>query len=257
MLATIKISPLEYLGYPQFAATFALAVILHIMAGIGWYMSPPLKIVDIPVRTIDIRLGDSDVQQQAIADDEPAPQPELSTSQEVEDAMTKLIRHSAPEKVVKKPPAPHVSKPQDNSEKVPVKPPVPNERVDTPRQFVRFSASDPANKNKGSVIGNSNDSNAEVKARYEQTISLWIQKFKLYPDSARANSIQGKTIIRIRIDRFGNIRYSALEDTTGSNELDRAALDMVRRANPVPAVPDSYPGEMFEFLIPVKFQIQS
>ncbi len=91
-------------------------------------------------------------------------------------------------------------------------------------------------------------------SHYEQLISLWIQKFKIYPAEARSQGMQGETVVRIRIDRQGNIRYYVLEHSTGYQVLDRAAIDMIRRANPVPAVPADYPkGDLMEFLIPVGF----
>ncbi len=128
------------------------------------------------------------------------------------------------------------------------------------RQFVRdLAAPTPVAKpEEKSPMGNSASKEAEVLARYEQLISMWIQKFKQYPNTAKSAGMQGETVVRIRIDRRGNVRYYTLERSTGHAELDRAAVDMIRRANPVPAVPADYPagGEVLEFLIPVNFQLQ-
>lgn len=258
MIAISKPSSFEYLGYGHFAAMFVLAVILHVLAAWGWSMAPQIRIIDVPVHIMNIRLGDADVQQVQEVEEGMPPQPTADNSSQVESAMEKLIRKPEPEKIVKKTPAPRVNKVAPPSEKIHQKTVTVSDKSDSPRQFVRFSAPEKAvDKKDGSVLGNSADDTAKVKAFYEQTISLWIQKFKLYPEGARAQGMQGSTVVRIRIDRRGNIRYSSLEGNTGYDELDRAALDMVRRANPVPAVPDEYPeGEMFEFLIPVKFQIQ-
>ncbi|MBY0406569.1 MAG: energy transducer TonB, partial [Rickettsiales bacterium] len=121
------------------------------------------------------------------------------------------------------------------------------------KQFVRTSNAQA----KGSSRANSTAKEAELMSRYEQLISLWIEKFKQYPMEARMQGLQGETVVRIRIDRKGNIRYYILENSTGHQELDRAAIEMVRRANPVPAVPNDYPrGDLIEFLIPVNFHLQ-
>lgn len=233
-----------------------LAILLHVLALLGISLMPHIRIIDIPVHAMNIRLGDSDVEQ--IQDDEVlAPQPSADNSDQLESAMTKLIRKEPSAKAAKKLPAPKVEKPITPADKVTPQQPVVHENSNSPRQFVRDMSADKKLNTQGSVLGNSTDQQAEVKTIYEQTISLWIQKFKLYPESARAQAMQGSTVIRLRIDRRGNIRYSALEGNTGFEELDRAALDMVRRANPVPAVPNGYPeGEMFEFLIPVNFAIK-
>ncbi len=197
----------EYLGYPQFGTTIMFAMLLHIMGGIVIYMSPNIRIVDIPVKPINIRLGDSDVQQ--LVEDEPAPQPELSTSQEVDDAMSKLIRKSETEKVAKKVPVPDASKTNENTNNQAATKTI-KQRVDAPRQFVRFTPPNTENLNDGTVIGNSSDSKAEIKARYEQTISLWIQKFKLYPDEAKE---AGETNDFRVVNDHGNVTvYSANGD---------------------------------------------
>jgi protein TonB len=258
MLVVNKTKALEYLGYPHFVVMFAFAVSLHLLALFGWSMMPHLLIIDIPVQPMNIRLGNMDVQQ---IEAEDSPQPTYNNSAQLESAMAKMIRKPVEEKAIKKlPPKPRAVKaaPLPNKEPSLKQAQVVNDKSNSPRQFVRFnSAEKEVDKEDGSVLGNSKDSKAEIKSRYEQTISLWIQKFKLYPRNARAQGMEGSTVVRIRIDRRGNIRYSVLEGNTGYEELDRAALDMVRRANPVPAVPDSYPeGEMFEYLIPVNFGIK-
>lgn len=93
-----------------------------------------------------------------------------------------------------------------------------------------------------------------IRERYELQISGWIQQHKLYP--AEAGGREGRVVVRMRIDRAGYVRYYALEQSSGVNALDAAAIDMVRRANPVPAVPANYPaGSLIEFLIPITFRV--
>lgn len=62
-------------------------------------------------------------------------------------------------------------------------------------------------------------------------------------------------MVRMCIDRGGNVRYYAIEQSSGLSIFDDAALDMIRRANPVPAVPVNYPASnLVEFLIPISFK---
>jgi protein TonB len=256
ILAVSRMPALEYLGYRHFTATLILAIMLHILAFYIWYNMPHIRVIDIPVHALNIRLGDGDVQ---VEEYETQPQPMADNSKQVESAMTKLIRQ--PEKIVKKSAPARAHKEAEAPVKLPEsatdKMPVIGDNVESPRQFVRAVTSDSPDKALGSELGNSKDDDASIKSRYEQTISLWIKKFQLYPESAKEQGIEGSTMIRIQIDRRGNIRYSRLEGSTGNEELDRAALDMARRANPVPAVPDNYPeGEMFGFLIPVNFNLK-
>ncbi len=97
---------------------------------------------------------------------------------------------------------------------------------------------------------------AIIMTRYEQMLSQWIIKHQEYPDYARSRSMEGQGIVRVRIDRKGNILYKWLEYSTGHTLLDRAILDMIERADPVPPVPADYPaGDMIEFRIPVSFHL--
>lgn len=96
-----------------------------------------------------------------------------------------------------------------------------------------------------------------VMTRYEQMISRWIQRYQAYPTEARKQGITGKSTIRIRIDRAGRVLFTSLERSSGNVELDKAALDMARKASPVPPVPDDYPRDsLLEFLIPIAFQLR-
>jgi TonB family protein len=98
---------------------------------------------------------------------------------------------------------------------------------------------------------------AEVLRRYEQVISLWIQRNKVYPASAKAKGLQGQAVVRIRINREGTIIFSRLDKPTAYPELNEAITQMIRASNPVPAVPSNYPaGNLFEFLIPVSFRLE-
>lgn len=197
----------------RFAVCLLVAASLHIAVAVVWYLLPREPVVDIPVRPLNIKLGDAEI---------------AMTAEEIRAAAPPAL-----EAVV----TPEAPKPVEA-------------KSDSPRQFVRAAVPT-------SVPAVGTEGRAVASARYEQLVSLWIQKFKLYPKEALAAGIQGETVVRVRIDRRGNVRYFLLERSTGHESLDRAAIDMIRRANPVPAVPNDYPaGEEFEFLIPVQFRLQ-
>lgn len=97
----------------------------------------------------------------------------------------------------------------------------------------------------------------EIRKRYEQEISAWLEKYKTYPPAARMLGQHGKPVLRLRIDRRGNVQFSTLERGSSYRLIDEAALEMVKKANPFPAPPSNYPaGEQLEFLIPVSFDLQ-
>jgi TonB family protein len=248
----------EYLGHSWFAGVIAGTVVLHMLALYAWHLSPSQQVTDIPVRALNIKLGDADVTADTQIE---AAKPDASNKSEVEDTLSKLVYQPGEMKYDREKSAvSSMEKAMDNMAKKAAPNALDKEltqdylsKLTSPKQYVRENRA----KGEGTVLGNSAAGNAEVMRRYEQMISLWIQKFKLYPEEARTQGLQGETVVRIRIDRQGNVRYYILERSTGYQLLDRAAIDMIRRANPVPAVPHDYPpGDLMEFLIPVTFNLQ-
>ena len=220
-------SPMPYqLGERHFYAVLLLALMMHMLGFVAWHYSPKSRVTDIPIRTLNVRLGDAEDMTEVLQMSQPAPAP----VQAVNDAL------AAAPKPAPAPAAP-VKQPSDGA-----------------KQYVREVNSTSIKKtDKG---GSKGGKDAEIMSRYTQLISLWIQKFKTYPESARSQGLRGETLVRIRIDRKGTIRYYTLERSTGYQVLDDAAINMIRRANPVPAVPNDYPaGDLIEFIIPVNFSL--
>ena len=264
----------EMLGGKHFAVAMGAAVVLHIIGLFIYHISPKTQVIDIPVRALNIKLSDGEMLPE---EDVKVSVPNSGNYSQVENTITRLVRNQEAEAQRAKSVTKSIDKAFDNAPKIPIdkklykfdmrsegtKAAAPVMAV-AARQFVRdLAAPTPTAKADEKAIeqpiaGNSRSKEAEVLARYEQLISLWIQKFKQYPEEAKLAGLQGETVVRIRIDRRGSVKYYALERSTGHAALDRAAVDMIRRANPVPAVPVDYPtsGDLLEFLIPVNFQLQ-
>jgi TonB family protein len=240
----------EYLGNQYFSRIIFLAVGLHALAIYAWHLSPKTHVVDIPVRVLNIKLGDMDSMAETQS---AASEPNAANTNAVENTLSKLVKDVPTREDQIKPVEPKGDILAESKKAAKAEPSQDYlSKLTSPKQYVRANPSSAAQK----ITISDAKTNAEVMRRYEQLISLWIQKFKLYPEEARAQNMQGETVVRIRIDRQGNIIHRMLERSTGYQMLDRAALDMISRANPVPAVPHDYPqGDLMEFLIPVTFQL--
>lgn len=80
-----------------------------------------------------------------------------------------------------------------------------------------------------------------------------LERRKRYPAEARARRLQGVAHVRFTMDRQGRVLSAALERSSGHAALDREALALLQRAQPLPAPPAETPGERITLTVPVEF----
>jgi protein TonB len=97
---------------------------------------------------------------------------------------------------------------------------------------------------------------AMARVKYEQVLAAWIERHKYYPLIARRRGLQGTSSLKIALRRDGSIATSRLALTSRHEVLDDAALDIVRRSAPFPAVPENVRGDTFEFAVPIRFTLE-
>jgi periplasmic protein TonB len=92
---------------------------------------------------------------------------------------------------------------------------------------------------------------------YTNTLLAWLDRHKEYPWTARRRGMQGRVVLRLAVARSGAVTEARVESSSGAEILDEAAIEMVQRANPVPPLPASFPGDHAEFRVPVEFALSS
>ncbi len=103
----------------------------------------------------------------------------------------------------------------------------------------------------GSPAGQGGQSLEALRATYEQQISNWVNR---HMPAQVPNGKQWRVVMRIEIDHSGYIRQSSIFQSSGSDQADRLAKDVISRANPVPAVPSYYSSDaLLAFTIPLNF----
>lgn len=90
------------------------------------------------------------------------------------------------------------------------------------------------------------------RPNWESQVLAHLERFRRYPARARAAREQGVVYVRFTMDRAGRVLSSAVVRKSGSAALDRAALDTLARAQPLPAIPADRP-EVIELTVPVEF----
>lgn len=104
--------------------------------------------------------------------------------------------------------------------------------------------------------------NAAAQARerdefnaYLQDLIRHLKRHKKYPVSLKQAKIEGKVTLRFTVDAFGRVIASAVSASSGSAELDQAALSMLARANPLPAIPGSLQKDQQTLVVPIEYSL--
>lgn len=95
-----------------------------------------------------------------------------------------------------------------------------------------------------------------VTAQYAGVLKGWLQRNMRYPRDAWLEGQQGTVIVLFTIGREGNVVTSTLERSSGHKLLDSEAIQMVKRADPFPAMPPEIVGNELELRVPIVFYIK-
>ncbi|ADY73298.1 TonB family protein [Desulfurobacterium thermolithotrophum DSM 11699] len=93
------------------------------------------------------------------------------------------------------------------------------------------------------------------KCKYIGLIIEEIEKKKFYPRLAKRFGIEGKVILKIVIDRKGNLESVSIVKTSGSKVLDKAALKLIKKCK-FPPLPPEYKKDDFEVEIPIRYELR-
>jgi protein TonB len=97
---------------------------------------------------------------------------------------------------------------------------------------------------------------ARIKASWEKSIVSHLNRYKRYPDEARARGAKGDVKVRFILDRTGHVTSAQVVRCSGSTALDEEALAVLQRASPLPAPPEQVAGATFDLVLPIQFKIK-
>lgn len=83
-----------------------------------------------------------------------------------------------------------------------------------------------------------------------------IDAAKRYPRLARQAGFQGRTLLKFKLLRSGDVAELNVLESSGYEILDEAALSAVRRAAPFPGEGSKVSGQWIEVILPVVFQLR-
>lgn len=88
---------------------------------------------------------------------------------------------------------------------------------------------------------------------YIAHIRSWLGQHKYYPQAARESGAEGTVRLYIVIDRGGHVLNVSVARSSGNTALDQAAMDMVKRAEPLPTMPDNLLRTRLAIILPVDY----
>jgi TonB family protein len=82
-----------------------------------------------------------------------------------------------------------------------------------------------------------------------------VARNRRHPDQGRRCPVRdGKVMLQFAIDRTGRVLEASVKQSSGIADLDRQAIEMLRRASPLPPPPDFVRGQRLKFMLPIVFR---
>lgn len=94
-----------------------------------------------------------------------------------------------------------------------------------------------------------------LTSSYEKSLSDLIKKKEKYPDRARRQRWQGTAVVGLSLSVDGQVMEISILESSGREILDEAALEMVRRASPLPRAPEGLRGKERFVRVPIAFKL--
>ena len=100
----------------------------------------------------------------------------------------------------------------------------------------------------------SGESAQRVRATWQKELVAHLDKHKRYPSHRLVRTTE--ITVAFVLDRLGHVLSTAIVKGSGNLAFDEAALDMVRRSDPVPQPPALVADEGLSFTLPVNFRVK-
>jgi len=95
-----------------------------------------------------------------------------------------------------------------------------------------------------------------AKNRYFSIIAQTIYKNKRYPRQAYSLNQEGKVIVRLKLDKEGQILDLEVIEKGPYKSLTNATLETIKKINRFPQIPDELGVGEITFRIPIEYKIQ-
>jgi periplasmic protein TonB len=162
-----------------------------------------------------------------------------------------------PEDVVEQKPVPEVEKRPEERPKIEEPPPPPATTADIalpePKPLQKMEEErPPAPRTTARVEGGA----PRVAPSWQADVVRHLQQYKRYPGGAQAKHEQGVVLLGFSVDRSGRVLTRRVVQSSGHADLDQEVMEMVVRAQPLPAFPPSMTQSELDLTVPIRFSLR-
>ena len=94
-----------------------------------------------------------------------------------------------------------------------------------------------------------------VTPSWQADLVRHLQQYKRYPLAAQAKHEQGVVLLGFSVDRNGRVLTRRVVQSSGHPDLDQEVMEMVMRAQPLPAFPPSMTQTKLDLTVPIRFSL--
>jgi protein TonB len=248
--------PRRWPVYARWSIGFAVALIGHAGAALAllanWHVDAE-QVASAPAITIDM----------APLPSAPAPKPtevapghsETQASSPPEPIQSKPIEKivlppdPAPQAEVRLPPQKPVEKMPEPAKAKPV--PRPHASLDSAPSHAERHAARPAAPAPGADARN-----PQAVPSWKSRLMAQLERNKRYPLEAQSRREQGVVQLAFSVDRNGGVHHARISRSSGSRLLDRATLELLVRAAPLPPPPPEIRGAQIAIAVPIRYSLR-
>lgn len=103
------------------------------------------------------------------------------------------------------------------------------------------------------MAGMSASASAQDMNSWKRAVAQKVAKKQKYPRAALAREIEGKARVRLVVAADGSITTHEIVEATGENILDKEIPKLVKRLNPLPALPED--RAELSFVLPLSWSL--
>jgi protein TonB len=96
---------------------------------------------------------------------------------------------------------------------------------------------------------------SEGRETYLGLLLAQLNRFKHYPPEARKAHIEGVVQVHFVMEADGHITRAEIQKSSGRPTLDKEALALMERAEPLPPLPADFPTRILDAVVPIEFSL--